>query len=133
VDCDPRVSAISDHLVIKEFAMQSDMRKQQESLCARYGAALVDCPKGLKVGISQTVRDGEWPINGVRHPPVGDTSGWFIWAGELSQDPDFFVPLHVDHLNEWCPMAIPYLLLSPGWRFQVAPCHEDVWFDPTVK
>jgi len=71
--------------------------------------------------------------NGLRHEPEGDTSGWYIWAGEdLSEDPDFFVPLHVEHLAQWCPAAIPYLALPPGWRFLVAPGYEDVWHDDSL-
>lgn len=73
------------------------------------------------------------PINGLRHPPEGDTTGWYIWAGEeLSTATDFFVPLHVVHLDEWCPGAIPYLGLPPGWRFLIADGYEDVWFDPSL-
>lgn len=88
---------------------------------------------GEKVGIAKNVRDGIWPMNGLRHPVAGDTSGWYIWAGEeLSDDPEFFVPLHVEHLAEWSPIVIPYLALPPGWRFLIAPGHEDVWFDESL-
>jgi hypothetical protein len=56
-----------------------------------------------------------------------------VWAGEeLSQSPDFFLPLHVEHLGEWCPEIEPYLALPPGWRFLIAPGYEDVWFDPDI-
>lgn len=65
----------------------------------------------------------------MRLAPEGDTTGWYLWAGgEMSQDPDFFLPLHAAHLEEWCPLVIPYLVLPPGWRFQIAPDYEDVWF-----
>ena len=41
-----------------------------------------------------------------------------IWAGgELSSAPDFFRPLHVEHLISWAPAVLPYLGLPPGWRF----------------
>ena len=73
------------------------------------------------------------PLNGLRHLPEVGTTGWFIWAGEsLSSDPEFFQPLHVQHLLDWCPDVIPYLGLPPGWRFLIAPGHEDVWFDQTL-
>lgn len=76
---------------------------------------------------------GQLPINGVRCLPEKGTTGWYIWAGEtMSDDPDFFVPLHVSHLGSWCPEVLPYLELPPGWRFLVAPGHEDAWFDPEV-
>ena len=113
--------------------MNNETRQRQEGMCVKYGAAMVPCPNGAKVGISRSVRDGTLPINGVRVTPEGDSSGWFVWAGDWSDSPDFFVPLHVDHLKEWCPSAIPFLLLPPGWRFQVAPNHEDVWLDPDVQ
>jgi hypothetical protein len=82
------------------------------------------------VGVSRNIKDGIWPINGLRHPQEGDTTGWYIWAGEdFSTDDDFFVPLHVKHLEEWCPAVIKYLGLAPGWRFLLANDYEDVWQD----
>lgn len=93
----------------------------------------VEAPLGLKIGISRNVLDGLLPINGLRHPPAGDTTGWYIWAGkELSPDPDFFVPLHVEHLPDWCPEAVRFLGLPPGWRFLVAGEYEDAWEDPAL-
>jgi hypothetical protein len=74
----------------------------------------------LKVGIALNVRDGLMPVNGLRHPPQADTVGWYIWAGELSSYPDFFKPLHVEHLPDWCPAVLRYLGLPPGWRFLIA-------------
>ena len=50
----------------------------------------------------------------------------------MSEDPDFFEPLHVAHLESWCAAAMPFLLLPPGWRFLVAGDYSDVWFDPNV-
>lgn len=58
----------------------------------------------MKIGIALNVKDGIVPINGLRHLPVGDTTGSYIWAGEeLTEDPDFYVPLHVKHSDEWLP------------------------------
>lgn len=55
------------------------------------------------------------------------------WAGEeLSSDPEFFVPLHVAHLEVWCPEVIPFLGLPPGWRFLIADGYEDVWQDASL-
>lgn len=105
----------------------------QDRICREYGAELTPSPPDMKVGIARNVLERLLPINGLRHPPVGDTTGWYIWAGEeLSSDDDFFVPLHVSHLEEWCPEAIPFLGLPPGWRFLAAPGYEDVWFDPDL-
>ncbi len=102
----------------------------QEGICRRFGVEFFPCDLDLKVGIARNVREGILPINGSRCEPVGDTTGWYIWAGgEMSEDSDFFVPLHARHLSEWCPSIMPYLAMPPGWRFQIAPGHEDVWFD----
>ena len=110
-----------------------DSNKEQKLICTRYGSPFCESPMFLKVGISKNVRDGIWPINGLRHPLEGDTTGWYIWAGEqFSTDPDFFVPLHVEHLKEWCPLVLKYLGLAPGWRFLVANGYEDVWQDITL-
>lgn len=107
---------------------------EQKQLCARYGAPWSEAPAYLKVGIALGVREGVLPIHGLRHSPEGDTTGWYIWAGEdeLPEDPDFFVPLHMEHLEEWCPLALKFLGLPPGWRFLTDGEHEDVWEDPSL-
>lgn len=105
----------------------------QSDVCRKYGVVPVPALSQLKVGIARNVREGLVPLNAIRHQPVGDTTGWYIWAGEeLSEDPEFFVPLHVEHLVEWCPAIIPYLQLPPGWGVVLAEGYEDVWYDATL-
>jgi len=106
---------------------------QQEAICRRYGVVPFPVSAEDKVGISRNVKDRLLPINGVRCRPENGTSGWYIWAGEdMSTDADFFAPLHVSHLADWCPAVIQFLLLPPGWRFLLADDYFDVWFDPEV-
>jgi hypothetical protein len=106
---------------------------EQAAICSRYGAIPLAIDLAAKVGVARNVRDGLVPLNGLRHPPEGDTCGWYLWAGEeFSEDADFFVPLHVEHLAEWCPQVIPYLGLPPGWRILIAPGYEDVWSDKSL-
>lgn len=86
-------------------------------------------------GVSDNVRASAVPINGLRHPPEGDTTGWYIWAGQQGFSPDdlnFFKPMHIRHLAELCPAVLAYLGLPPGWRFLIAPNHEDVWEDKSL-
>ena len=106
----------------------------QRKLCERYGAPFVSSPGHLKVGLARNIRtSGLKPLNGLRHPPQGDTTGWYIWAGEeFGTSEDFFQPLHVIHLVDECPMALKFLGLAPGLRFLVADHHEDVWQDPIL-
>jgi hypothetical protein len=107
---------------------------EQVEICERFRAAPLPAPANRKLGISREARDGLTPLNGLRHPPRGDTTGWYIWAGEggPSATQDFFDPLHVAHLAECCPIVLPYLALPPGWRFLVAPSYEDVWYDAAL-
>jgi hypothetical protein len=63
---------------------------QQRVMCEQHGTQFTPAPDDMKVGIACNVREGILPIHGLRHPPVGDTTGWYIWAGgEPSDDPDF--------------------------------------------
>lgn len=113
--------------------MQIDLEIQQLSVCERFNATPVPAEPHLKVGIARNVREGLQPIHGLRCGPDAGTTGWFFWAGdECSEAPDFFVPLHVEHLYDWCPQVLPYLRLPPGWRILLAPGYEDVWYDPSL-
>lgn len=105
----------------------------QQDLCERLGVPPEPSPAGFKVGVGRTVGSGLLPLNGLRHRPAGDTTGWYIWAGpDLPGDGAFFQPVHVEHLTDICPEALPYLGLPPGWRFLLAPGQEDVWEDRTL-
>jgi hypothetical protein len=105
----------------------------QRAVCLKYGADFLQCDDHLKVGISRNFDAHTFPINGLRHPPEGDTTGWYIWSGEqFSESSDFFVPLHSLHLQDSCPEILKYLGLGAGWRFLFAPGYEDVWFDATL-
>ncbi len=112
------------------------MTIQQLETCSRFGVTPVPAPDDEKVGIALNVQQGARPVKAIRHLPVGDTTGWYIWGGDISdpatQGDDFFVPLHVSHLPEWSPEIIPYLALPPGHGVVVEPGFEDVWFDATL-
>jgi hypothetical protein len=107
--------------------------EEQLALCRRYGAPFFPAPAELKAGVARNVRDGVLPVNGLRLPPEEGTTGWFIWAGgEMSDADEFFQPLHVAHLQQWCPQAVRFLGLPPGWRFLADGDYEDVWEDPSL-
>ena len=116
---------------MKEQSNEATLINEQKSICEKYGAAFMDAPLNLKVGISESVKEGIQPINGLRHFPKGDTTGWYIWAGEYSDSPDFFKPLHVEHLDKWSSLIKPFLGLEPGYRFLIAENgnYVDVWED----
>ena len=101
----------------------------QSAVCERFGVECHPSEPHSKLGVALATL-GQQPLNGLRHKPEGDTTGWYVWGGqELSSADDFFQPVHVEHLDKILPAIIPYLGLPAGWRFQIALGHEDVWFD----
>ena len=105
----------------------------QRIICEEHNAEYLSSSSEKKIGISLNIKDHKFPINGLRHPPEGDTTGWYIWGGEhLSEDDNFFQPLHVIHLDSWCPDVQKFLGLPPGWRFLITEDYEDVWFDSSL-
>ena len=116
-------------MVNERFALYEEIETEQRKLCSTYGVAFQRSAPDTKVGIAldTLVRV---PVNGLRHPPEGDTNGWYIWGGEdLSSSPDFFQPLHTVHLVTRLPHIVKFLGLPPGYRFLVAGDYVDVWYD----
>jgi hypothetical protein len=107
---------------------------EQLRVCERAGVDAVAVSDSDIAGVAANARDSTvWPMNGLRHRPKGETSGWYLWAGEeLRAEDDFFAPLHIAHLSKWRPEALPYLALPPGWRFLIAPGYEDLWYDEAL-
>lgn len=105
----------------------------QAEVCARFGVEPQHPDPLTKVEVATNISGSVVPLNGLRHPDAGDTSGWYLWRGEsLNAEPGFFAPLHVEHVGDRSPEAVPYLALPPGWRFLIADGYEDVWFDPAL-
>ena len=102
---------------------------EQLRVCVRFGVEPQVPNPGSHLGIALQTR-GRLPLNAVRHAPEGGTCGWYIWWGEGSVEDDFFQAVCVEHIADRCPEAVPYLALPPGWAFQLAPGHEDVWERP---
>ena len=110
----------------------ADVTDDQKAVCERHGVDFVPTPRDAIVGVADNVGSGLAPLNGLRHRP-SETSGWFLWAGDgWSDAPDFFKPLHAGHLADRWPEAMPMFGLAPGWRFLLAPQHDDVWFDANL-
>ena len=107
------------------------LEDKQKEICVKYQAPFQECDLNLKVGIAASVKEGIRPIYGVRVKEESGTSGWYIWAGEWSNDPDFFLPLHGTHINDWADIILPYLELPEGWKFIISEDYEDVWYEPS--
>ncbi|WP_286856718.1 MULTISPECIES: immunity protein Imm33 domain-containing protein [Sphingobacterium] len=110
--------------------MDNNYKEEQQEICIKYNQEFFETDLNLKIGISENFGSGEMPLNGLRHFPEGDTSGWYIWAGEYSEAADFFKPIHISHLFETFPEIVKYLGLPPGCRFLADnKGYEDIWFD----
>ena len=119
--------------IVRVKMLDVTLIEKRRALAEAHGYTPCAAPDSEKVGIAPNVRSGLQPLNGVRVLPENGTTGWYIWAGaEMSEAEDFFEPLHVSHLEHWCPAVLPFLELPPGWSFLIAPGYEDVWFDEEV-
>ncbi|TLV03895.1 immunity protein Imm33 domain-containing protein [Dyadobacter luticola] len=108
-------------------------QQRQKAFCEAMSSEFYAVAPDQKVGISRNILEAALPIYGLRIAPEGDSNGWYIWAGrELSLFEDFFLPLHVKHLDDWSPDVVKFLALAPGWRFIKAGDYENVWFDENL-
>ena len=84
-----------------------------QAVCDRHGADFLITAPDAMIGVADNVGSGVLPLNGLRHRQ-GQTSGWFVWAGEgFDEAPDFFKP----------PVPVGDSL---------TPTDGDVWFDPSL-
>ncbi len=97
------------------------------------GCAFTPVSGGDKVGFASSTF-GKAPVNGLRYPSVGDTTGWYIWCGEdFSIASDFFQALCIKHLVEKLPLTSKLLALPPGYRFLIPKIGQiDIWFDESL-
>jgi hypothetical protein len=103
----------------------------QGAVCLDHWREFTPCPPDSKLGVAVRTL-GQAPVHGLRHPPVGESNGWYIWAGEYSSDKDFFKPVHISHFIQRLPEVTRFLGLPPGSRFLLAGDHVDVWFDESL-
>lgn len=107
--------------------------KRGQSICEWAGVEPQKPEPNTKLGIALSTI-GERPIYGLRHRAENGTNGWYIWCGDnLTNEDEFFVPLHVEHIEKYLPEIIDYLDLPPGYRFVIdGKNHEDVWFEQAL-
>ena len=107
--------------------------KEQIGLCDQYGVQ-PDIPADKdKLVIALDTLDQE-PLNGLRHQPEADSSGWYVWGGiEFPSADDAFSPLHVSHMKDYCPSAIKFLGLPTGWRFLTDSDRSGAWEEGSPK
>ena len=111
---------------------QAEIEGSQKALCSEYAAEFVAALGESKSGFASSTK-GLIPINGLRHPVAGDTSGWYIWGGEaFSEARNFFDTVHTYHLYDDYPQIAHLFGLPPGYRFLAAGDYLDVWYDASL-
>lgn len=111
----------------------TELAVAQREICDRFGAPFTDCYPDLRIGLAPNLTAATRNLNGVRVDPCGDACGWYLWAGdEQAEPPEFYVPLRVQSVQTWAPLALPFLALPPGWRFLLRNGEVKVWKDLTL-
>ena len=91
------------------------------------------CRSRVRRSVSRSAALGRSPSTACVIPQKEIRTGWYIWCGEYWEAPDFFSPLHVEHISDYLPAVAEYLSLPPGYRFLIdGASYEDVWFDASV-
>lgn len=105
----------------------------QRALCARHGAVFTPCQPAQRLGLAPDLTAATRRLHGARIQPSGDACGWYLWSDEeFAEPPEFYVPLRAHTVDRLVPLALPYLALPPGWRFQIRDGQVDVWQDVTL-
>jgi hypothetical protein len=118
--------------------MTTTLEDEQKTWCAAREIPYFGLDLAKKVGISRELLDDPFaasPLQGIRHTPSATTTGWFLWSGENDGSPNFFLPMHAEHLLARHRHLLPLLGGAPGWCFILAPDddnYEDVWFDASI-
>jgi len=104
----------------------------QRALCTELKVDFKASPSDWISGFASQTKERR-PLNGLRHPAIPGTTGWYLWCGEASSNAkDFYQPTHTKHLYEDFPTAIKLFGLPPGYRFLLAEEYLDVWFDSSL-
>jgi hypothetical protein len=111
-----------------EAPVAESLQEIQQRICRTYGAGFDPPAPRSKLGLAIQTLD-RLPIKGIRLDPTETTCGWYIYAGEeWSDDADFYKPICVEHLTQYCRFALPFICLPPGWGFMTdGKGFIDVW------
>jgi len=112
----------------------SFIEQEQKMICEKLGVPWHPIEPRSLIAFNESLFSSVAPINGLRHPKQVVIDGWYLWSGEeISEDEDYFKPIHVEHLIERKGIVLKYLALPPGWRFQIDENgYEDIWYDPLI-
>lgn len=105
-----------DLCLVHELKRSDWLERQQQSVCNQFGSEFVPAKMEQKLGIALPL-SSDGPVHGLRHPPEGDTTGWYIWTGELSDRENFFQALHCHHLASQTPDFFPLSRPRTGLAF----------------
>jgi hypothetical protein len=81
----------------------------QKKICKKFGLSYEPYDTDKYVYISESVKEGKFPIEGKRYVEEGDFSGWYIWSGEKLIDNDSYTKVSLNDIDEYSDQLIKFL------------------------
>jgi hypothetical protein len=108
------------------IALTSAYWRDQMMLCTKYGVEF--CPIGADrlVAVTPRALDDHSPLEGGRHEPDGDMSGWFLTGSDFAGNVSDFQILHLYHVTSKRPELAKFLALPEGYLFRLRGNEEHV-------
>jgi hypothetical protein len=103
----------------------------QHEICRRHSA--VFCPPSPEQLIAQSpnAKAGLGELTGTRWNEQPPMSGWYIYGGDLPENPRDYVLEHIYHVTHRRPEIAPLIALPPGFEFRMSD-PPAIWFAQDV-
>jgi len=89
----------------------------QKKICKKFGLSYEPCDIEQYLYISESVKEGKFPIEWKRYIEEGDFCGWYIWSGEKLLDNESYTKVSLNNIDEYSKELIKFLWLERGTRF----------------
>lgn len=104
--------------------------RDQQSVCAKYGAAFMPPRPDKLAVVSAGVFEGD-PVQGIRYPSPEHMSGWWFTTDRYDGNMKSLRTEHLYHVTAARPDLARYVALPYGFRFDLSK-GEDVWFEEKI-
>lgn len=121
-------------LVIEGATNAIRLWAEQSAVCNSKSAILQPCRFGHTIAVSPGVLQSTGRLEGMRYPPSGSASGWWIFTPEYDGQLDDFSSMqltHTFHVLRYRRDIGRYLGLPPGFAFDT-DSQDHIWFESEV-
>lgn len=105
---------------------------EQKQLCSSVGASFAPPHASDFAAVSKGVLEGGMLLEGVRYPARHGQSGWYLTTDLYNGDSSTLKVMHLEHVTAARPDLIALIGLPFGYRFEVSPEGQAIWYDPEV-